>query len=157
MAIRIIRKTGDPVLRTKAKAVPEVTRHIVKLLDDMRDTMYDAKGIGLAANQIGILKRVIVADVGEGLVELINPEILQRQGEQTASEGCLSIPGVRGEVKRADQIVVTALNRSGERIQIAAEGLLSRCIQHEIDHLNGILFTDYIKEPIIANEAEVKQ
>jgi peptide deformylase len=145
LAIRIIRKEGDPVLRAKAKPVREVDRHITKLLDDLADTMYDAKGIGLAAPQIGILKRCIVIDIGEGLIELVNPEIVSREGTQLGTEGCLSIPGVRGEVMRSQKVVVRGLNRQGEPVEIEAEDLLSRCLQHEIDHLDGILFTDYLK------------
>jgi peptide deformylase len=145
MAIRLIRKDGDPVLRSLAKPVPEITRHITKLLDDLRDTMYDAKGIGLAAPQIGILKRVIVVDIGTGLIELVNPEIISKEGTQLGTEGCLSIPGVKGEVIRANKVEVHGLDRQGEQVVIQAEGLLARCLQHEIDHLDGILFTDYLR------------
>jgi peptide deformylase len=146
MAIKMIRKEGDPVLRQIAKPVPEVTRNILKLLDDMADTMYDAPGIGLAAPQIGISKRVIICDIGEGLIELINPEIKEVSGEQTGLEGCLSIPGVEAEVTRPYRAVVKGWNRHQEEIVVEGEGLLARCLLHEIDHLNGILFTDYIKQ-----------
>lgn len=148
MSIRIIRTGEDPSLRTVAKPVPEITKAIEKLLDDMADTMYDAEGIGLAAVQIGIAKRVIVVDVGDegpGLIELINPEIVAESGSATASEGCLSIPGVQGDVTRPANVTVHGLNRAGEPVEYEAEGLLARCFQHEIDHLNGILFTDYVK------------
>jgi peptide deformylase len=145
MAIKIIRLEGDPVLRQVAKPIPDVTSNIQKLLTDLADTMYDAgNGVGLAAPQIGILKRAIVADIGDGLIELVNPEVLYSEGEQIAAEGCLSIPGVTGEVMRAYKVTVKGLNRDGEEITIDAEGLLARCLLHEIDHLNGILFTDHV-------------
>jgi peptide deformylase len=145
MAIKIIRLEGDPVLRQVAKPIPEVTPNIQKLLTDLADTMYDAgNGIGLAATQIGILKRAIVVDVGDGLIELVNPEVLHSEGEQIGAEGCLSIPGVSGDVMRANQVKVKALNRNGEEFTIDAEGLLARCLLHEIDHLNGVLFTDHV-------------
>ncbi|MGZ4112005.1 MAG: peptide deformylase [Tumebacillaceae bacterium] len=145
MAIKIIRLEGDPVLRQVAKPIPEVTPNIQKLLTDLADTMYDAgNGIGLAATQIGILKRAIVVDVGNGLIELVNPEVLHSEGEQIGAEGCLSIPGVSGDVMRANKVKVKALNRNGEEFTIDAEGLLARCLLHEIDHLNGVLFTDHV-------------
>lgn len=145
MAIRIIVKDPDPVLREIAKPVSKVSSNIQKLLNDMADTMYDAEGVGLAAPQIGILKRVIVIDSreGQGLVEMINPEIVSSEGEQTETlEGCLSIPGVYGEVRRKKTIVTKALDRNGNEFTLEAEDYLARIIQHEIDHLNGILFTD---------------
>ena len=144
MAIRIIVKDPDPVLRETAKPVPKITPNIHKLLDDMADTMYDAEGVGLAAPQIGILKRVIVIDVGDdnGLIEMINPEIVDSEGEQLGQEGCLSIPGLRGDVKRAMQVTAKGLDRNGDEIVITGTELLARAFQHEIDHLNGVLFTD---------------
>lgn len=144
MAIRIIRLEGDPVLRDKAKPVPEITKNVLKLLDDMAETMYDAEGVGLAAPQVGISKRIIVMDCGDGLIEMINPEILEKSGEQNGPEGCLSIPGLTAELKRANFVKAKGLNRHGEEIIVEGEGLLSRCLQHEIDHLDGILFTDYL-------------
>lgn len=144
MAIRMIRLDGDPVLREVAKPVPEITKNIIKLLDDMADTMYDAPGVGLAAPQIGILKRVIVFDCGDGLVEMINPEVLSAEGEQVGEEGCLSIPGAVYEVARAEKVIARGLDRHGNEIIVEGEGLKARCILHEIDHLNGILFTDYV-------------
>jgi peptide deformylase len=144
MAIRIIVKDPDPVLREKSKPVTKITPNIHKLLDDMADTMYDAEGVGLAAPQIGILKRVIVIDVGDehGLIEMINPELIHKEGEQLGSEGCLSIPGLRGDVKRAMKVTVKGLDRNGNEIVITGTELLARAFQHEIDHLNGVLFTD---------------
>jgi peptide deformylase len=152
VSIRIIRTGKDPVLRQIAKPVPKVTKAIEKLLDDMAETMYDAEGIGLAAVQIGIVKRLVVADVGEGLVELINPEIVEASGSQIGYEGCLSLPGLRGEVDRALTIKVRAWNRKEEVVEFEATELFARCIQHEVDHLNGILFTDYLKPTEIVYE-----
>lgn len=142
MAVYKIVELGDPVLREKARPVPEVNRSILKLLDNMADTLYAARGAGLAAPQIGVSKRVIVVDCGEGLWEIINPEIVSRKGEEIAAEGCLSIPGVSGEVKRAAQVVVKGLDRSGREIRIEASGLGARALQHETDHLDGVLFID---------------
>lgn len=145
MAVYQIVKEGDPVLREKARAVPKITANVLKLLDNMADTMYDAEGIGLAAPQIGISKRVIVVDAGQGLLELINPQVTSALGTEEDIEGCLSIPGVQGNVARATQVIVTALNRDGAAVQIEAEGLLARALQHEIDHLDGILFVDLVE------------
>jgi peptide deformylase len=146
MAVKMIRKEGDPVLRQVAKPVSEVNSNIQKLLTDLADTMYDSGiGVGLAANQIGILKRALVADVGEGLIELVNPEVIESEGEQLDTEGCLSIPGINGEVLRARRVKVKGLNRDGQEVVIDAEGLLARVLLHEIDHLNGILFTDHVR------------
>lgn len=152
MSIRIIRTGKDPVLRQIAKPVPKVTKAIEKVLDDMVETMYDAQGIGLAAVQIGIAKRLTVIDVGDGLVELINPEIVEASGSQIGYEGCLSLPGLRGEVDRATNIKVRAWNRKEEVIEFEATELFARAIQHEVDHLNGILFTDYLKPSDIVYE-----
>jgi peptide deformylase len=156
VAIRIIRTGNDPILREISKPVKEINKGIEKLLDDMADTMYDAEGIGLAAVQIGVPKRVIVMDVGTGLIELINPEILERSGSLTASVGCLSLPGIRGEVTRAQHVVVRGLNRKGEVVTLHASDLLARCVQHEVDHLDGILFTDYLRPDQIEYEKEMQ-
>ncbi|MGN7383350.1 peptide deformylase [Paenibacillus sp. SAFN-117] len=155
MALRIIVKDPDPVLREKAKPVPKITPNIHKLLDDMAETMYDAQGVGLAAPQVGILKRVIVMDVGDenGLIELINPEIIEREGEQFGPEGCLSIPGLTGDVRRSQRVKVKGLNRNGEEFELEGTDLLARCIQHEVDHLNGVLFTD-LAEKTYRSESE---
>jgi len=111
-------------------------------LDNMQETMKDALGVGLAAPQVGVSKRVIIVDLEDEVFELINPEIVSSEGTQVDSEGCLSIPGIKGKVSRSEKVVVTGLNREGEMIEIEAEGLLARIFQHEIDHLNGVLFTD---------------
>lgn len=148
MAIRLIVKDPDPVLRERAKEVTKFNANLHKLLRDMADTMYDAKGVGLAAPQIGILKRVIVVDVGDehGLIEMVNPEIVEREGEQIGPEGCLSIPGLNGIVRRAQRVVVKGQDRDGNPFTVEAEGYLARAFQHEVDHLNGVLFTDIADE-----------
>lgn len=142
MAVYKIVELGDEILKEKARAVPKITPNILKLLDNMADTMYSAKGVGLAAPQIGVSKRVIVVDVGEGLIELVNPEILSCEGQETDTEGCLSIPGIVGDVTRAATIEVKGLDRRGKECVFTAEGFLARALQHEIDHLEGILFID---------------
>jgi peptide deformylase len=144
MAIRIIVKEPDAVLHKTAKEVKEITPNVKKLLNDMADTMYDAEGVGLAAPQVGILKRLIVVDVGDehGLIKMVNPVIVDKEGEQFGPEGCLSIPGYNGDVRRAEKVTVKGLDENGNEITITGTGLLSRCFQHEIDHLDGVLFTD---------------
>ncbi|RJG25996.1 peptide deformylase [Paenibacillus thiaminolyticus] len=144
MALRIIVHEPDPVLHQVAKEVTKLTPNIHKLLNDMADTMYHAEGVGLAAPQIGILKRVIVVDVGDehGLIEMINPVILKAEGEQLGPEGCLSIPGLNGDVRRHQHITVQGLDRHGKTFTVEASDFLARAFQHEIDHLNGILFTE---------------
>jgi len=144
MSIRIIVKDPDPVLREVAKEVTKFTPNLHKLLKDMAETMYDAEGVGLAAPQVGISKRVIVVDVGDetGLIEMVNPVIVSSEGEQLGAEGCLSIPHLNGDVKRADHIKVAGQDRDGNPIELEASGFLARAFQHEIDHLNGVLFTD---------------
>ncbi|MBE3596393.1 MAG: peptide deformylase [Hydrogenibacillus sp.] len=157
MSVRYIVKHPDPILRQVAKPVSKITPNVLRLLDDMAETMYAAEGVGLAAPQVGILKRMVVIDIGEGLLELINPEVLETSGEQDGPEGCLSIPGVTGEVKRPERVLVKAQNRSGEWFEVEGSGLLARALMHEIDHLNGILFIDlahrlYRRDPL-AKEA----
>jgi peptide deformylase len=139
-----IRLYGDNVLRRKSREVKKMNGDIQKLIDDMAKLMYKNKGLGLAAPQVGILKRVIIADVGEGLVSLVNPKILWRQGKDIMSEGCLSIPGIDLEIKRSKEVIVEGLNREGEKLQLGAVGLLARVLQHEIDHLDGILIVDRV-------------
>ncbi len=146
MAIRQIAKIGEPVLRKKAKVVTKFDEKLVELLEDMADTMYEADGVGLAAPQVSILKRVVVIDVGEGLLELVNPEIIATSGEQIDAEGCLSIPGEDGEVKRPYLVRVRAQDRNGNTFEIEGEELLARAFCHEIDHLDGILFVDKVEK-----------
>jgi len=136
----------DPVLRKKSEPVEKVDKEIKQLIEDMAETMYASRGIGLAAIQIGVLKRVILVNVGEGLVLLVNPEILEDEGETQMEEGCLCLPGVMLEVKRSEKVKVKGLNRKGEEIIIHAEGLLARALQHEIDHLKGVLIIDKISK-----------
>lgn len=155
MAIRRIVKYPDPILREKAQPVKKFHARLHKLLDDMAETMYDAKGVGLAAPQVGILKRVIVVDPGDGLIEVVNPELFDLEGEQLAPpEGCLSIPGLLGEVRRANRLKVKGQNRYGEPFEMEAEGYLARIFQHEVDHLNGILFIDRAERVFRPGEEE---
>ena len=144
MALRQIVKIGEPVLRKKSKVVKEINDRLIDLLDDMADTMYEADGVGLAAPQVGILKRGVVVDIGDGLIELINPEIIEAEGEYLDNEGCLSVPGESGDVLRPYRVKVRALNRFGETIEIEGEELLARAFCHEIDHLDGILYVDKV-------------
>jgi peptide deformylase len=137
-----IKLIGEEVLRAKARDVDIFDASLSRLLEDMLDTMYAAPGIGLAAPQVGISKRIIVLDVGDGPIRMVNPKIVEVNGEQTGLEGCLSIPGLYGDVKRHERIVVKGQDPSGRPFKIQADGLLSRCFQHEIDHLDGKLFTD---------------
>ena len=147
MAIRKIREDGDEALRKKSKPVEEINERVLTLLEDMADTMYDADGVGLAAPQVGILKRIFVIDIydDEGLRVFINPEILEVRGTQLGEEGCLSIPGKLEDVERANYVKVKALNEKGEEFILEAEELLARAVLHEYDHLEGVLFTDHIK------------
>lgn len=146
MAVYKIVEIGAEVLREKAKEVKEINSNIIKLLDNMNDTLNDADGVGLAAPQIGVSKRVILVKVDDQLVELINPVILEKEGASSAEEGCLSIPNVTGDVIRPAKVRVQGLNRQGEAVDIQADRLLARALQHEIDHLNGVLFIDVAKK-----------
>ena len=140
MAIRNIRISPDEVLRKKCKEVKEITPNLLTLLDDMADTMNEANGVGLAAPQVGILKRAVVIDIGEGLVELINPVILETSGSQIDDEGCLSVPGKYAPVDRPNYVKVKAMDRDGNEFIIEGEELMARALCHEIDHLDGILY-----------------
>ena len=145
MAIRKIVKMPNDILRKKCRPVDVIDDKILTLLDDMAETMYENDGVGLAAPQVGILRRVVVVDIGEediGLLELINPEIISQEGEQIGVEGCLSVNDIRGDVKRPAKVVVKAYDRNGDLMEYTAEGLLAVAFCHEIDHLNGIVFTD---------------
>ena len=145
MALRNIRKYGDDVLRKECREVEEIDKRLLVLIKDMLETMYDADGVGLAAPQVGILKRIFVVDAmdGAGSRVFINPEILEKSGEQTDEEGCLSLPGRHKPVKRANKIKIKALDVNGNEFVLDAEEFLARAIQHEYDHLEGVLFIDH--------------
>ena len=145
MALRTIRVEGDSVLTKKSRTVDKMTPRIGELITDMLDTMYDAMGVGLAAPQVGILKRIVVIDVGEGPIVLINPEILETSGEQTGDEGCLSVPGMAGQVTRPNYVKVKALDVNMEEQIYEGEGLLARAFCHEIDHLDGKMYTELVE------------
>jgi peptide deformylase len=146
MALRNIRKFGDDVLRKKCREVEEIDNRVLTLIEDMKETMYEADGVGLAAPQVGVLKKVFVIDIGEGPLVFINAEILETSGSQTDEEGCLSLPGETEEVMRPNYVRARALNEKGEEFEIEAEELLARAIVHEYDHLNGTLFIDRVKK-----------
>lgn len=153
MTVKQILPFGDPILRKVAKPAELNSARTNKMLDDLAETLYAADGrAGLAAPQVGYLRRLIVMDCGEGLIELINPEIVEMSGEQTGTEACLSYPGYYGQVKRADRVAVKSFNRSGESFTLEGQGYLARCIQHEIDHLNGVLFVDHVEEQWLYHE-----
>lgn len=155
MAIRKIREIGDSVLNKPCKEVTEMTPRIKTLIDDMFDTMYDAYGVGLAAPQVGILKRIVVIDTtGEDPMVLINPVILERSGEQTGSEGCLSVPGKSGIVTRPNYVKATALNENMEPIIIEGIELLARAICHELDHLDGVLYVEKVEGELMTVGSE---
>ena len=142
MAIRNIRISTDEVLRKTCKPIKEITPNLLTLLDDMADTMYEANGVGLAAPQVGILKRAVVIDIGEGLVERLNPVILETSGSQTDEEGCLSLTGQSAPVERPYYVKAKAMDREGNEFIIEGEELMARALCHEIDHLDGILYID---------------
>lgn len=146
MAIRIIREIGDEVLTKKAKEVKEMTPRTQKLIADMLDTMYEANGVGLAAPQVGILKRIVTIDVGDGPIVLINPVIVETSGEQTGPEGCLSVPGKQGNVTRPNEVTVKALDENMKERLITGTELLARAICHECDHLEGKLYVELADE-----------
>lgn len=139
---------GDPILREKAVEVMRFNENLHQLLADMAETLYQADGVGLAAPQIGISKQVVVVDIGDGLIELINPRIIASQGVEEDVEGCLSVPGKSGMVKRAKKVTVAAQDRYGNSFEIKGEGLLARAFQHEIDHLKGILYVDIMEREV---------
>lgn len=149
MAIRQIRYDGDDILRKKCKEVKEMTERTKTLIDDMLETMYDADGVGLAAPQVGVLKRIVVIDVDyETPYVLINPVIVEKDGEQTGDEGCLSLPGMVATVTRPNHVICKCLNENMEEVTIEGEGLLARAICHELDHLEGILYKDVADSPL---------
>ncbi len=148
MAVMKILRLGDETLRKKSHPVTKIDRRTVGLLKDMAETMYAADGCGLAAPQVGILRRMVVIDVGDGLIELINPEITAFEGEEIGVEGCLSVPGRRGTVKRPTKVVVRALDKKGREIELTAEGFLARAVCHELDHLDGVVYVDKMIEDV---------
>ena len=147
----------NPILKKKAKAVKRITPEITKLISDMFQTMRVAPGVGLAAPQVGVSLRVIVADVGDGPVVLVNPKIITKSGKQTFTEGCLSVPGVEAPVCRAKKIVVRGLDKCGKKIEMEAQDLLSTVIQHEIDHLDGKVFIDRVDDPGLIKYMSIDQ
>ena len=153
MAIRKIREIGDEVLTKVCKPVDKMTLRTKILIDDMLDTMYEAYGVGLAAPQVGILKRLVVIDVGEGPIVLVNPEIIETSGEQTGEEGCLSVPGKSGTVTRPNVVKIRALDQDMKPFEMEGEGLLARAFCHEIEHLDGILYVAHVEGEIHDVEA----
>ena len=148
MAVMKILRLGDETLRKKSHPVTKIDRRTIGLLKDMAETMYAADGCGLAAPQVGILRRMVVIDVGDRLIELINPEIIESEGEEIGVEGCLSVPGRRGTVKRPTKVVVRALDKKGREIELTAEGFLARAVCHELDHLDGTVYVDKMIEDV---------
>ena len=145
MALRMIREMGEDCLRSVCKEVTEITPRILELIEDLKDTMYEADGVGLAAPQVGVRKRIAVIDVGEGPVVLINPEVVYTEGEQTGNEGCLSVPGKCGVVTRPMKVRVKTRNLDFEWEEIEGEELFARAMLHEMDHLDGILYVDKVE------------
>ena len=154
MALRKMVYIEDELLRKKSRPVEKFDEKLHKLLDDMAETMYHTNGVGLAAPQVAVLRRVVVMDCGDGLIEMINPEIMETEGEQDGPEGCLSVPGRRGMVKRPMIVRARFQDRHGEWYEIEAEELLARCIMHETDHLKGQLYVDLMYREIFADEEE---
>lgn len=160
MAIRTIREIGEEILTKTSKPVSKLTLRSKMLIDDMFDTMYESGGVGLAAPQVGILKQIVVIDIGEGPILLINPEILETEGEQTGEEGCLSVPGKSGVVTRPNYVKVKALDENMEEQILEGEGLLARAFCHEIDHLSGKLYVDLVEgelHDVTAADAEEEE
>ena len=145
MAIRVIREIGDDILEKQCKAVPKMTLRTKILIGDMLETMYESNGVGLAAPQVGVLKRIVVIDIGDGPLVLVNPEILMTSGEQTGEEGCLSVPGMAGQVTRPNYVKVKAMNEDMEEVIYEGTELLARAFCHEIDHLDGKMYTDLVE------------
>ncbi len=144
MALRQIRLAGDPILGKVCKEVKTMTPMLELLIEDMLDTMYEANGVGLAAPQVGVLKRIAVVDAGDGPVVMVNPQILSQEGEQTGDEGCLSLPGKAGKVTRPNHVVIRAWNEHMEEYEMEAEELLARAFCHEIEHLDGHMYTEHV-------------
>jgi len=154
MAIRRVVRHGDPILRKRSREVIEINERIIEIIEDMTETLYKENGIGIAAPQIGILKRIVVIDNGDGPIELINPVLLSCEGSQEGAEGCLSVPGEFGLVERPACVRIKALNRKGKRIELLGDGMLARAFCHEIDHLDGKLFIDIATEMYTQEEID---
>ena len=154
MALRKIICIEDELLRKKSRPVEKFDEKLHRLLDDMAETMYNANGVGLAAPQVAVLRRVVVMDCGDGLIEMVNPEILETEGEQDGPEGCLSVPGLRGMVKRPMNVTVRAQDRNGKTFEISGTELLARAFCHEIDHLNGVCFVTRASRMLEPDELE---
>ncbi len=157
MALRTIRILGDPVLNKVCREVTEVTPKIKVLIDDMLETMYEAEGVGLAAPQVGVLRRIVTIDIGDGPIIMINPRIVSADGEQVGGEACLSYPGKAGQVTRPNHVVARALDENMEEFEIDATELLARAICHEIDHLDGHMYTEFVEGDIYDVEAEEEE
>ncbi|MCL2355797.1 MAG: peptide deformylase [Defluviitaleaceae bacterium] len=156
MGRRLIRKEGDEILKKKCKPVKEISPSIIELLDDMKQTIHDLDAVGVAASQIGVLKRVVVVDFEDELYEMINPEIIESEGEQKCNEACLSVPGRCGDVKRPFNAKIKATNRNGEEYIIEADDFLSSIMCHELDHLDGVLFIDKATNVQLINEEQMR-
>lgn len=156
MALRTIRQLGDPILTKKCKEITQVTPRIQILIDDMLETMYKFDGVGLAAPQVGVLKRLVVIDIGDGPIILINPVIVSSDGEQVGNEGCLSLPGKAGKVTRPNHVVAKAYDEKMHQITVEGTELLARAICHECDHLEGHMYTEFVEGEIfeVTNEEE---
>ena len=155
MALRTIRIDGDPILNKKCREVTEVTPRIRELIADMLETMYDAEGVGLAAPQVGILRRICVVDVGDGPIVLINPKVIETEGEQCGAEGCLSVPGKAGNVTRPMHVVVEAYNENMEKFTVEGDELKARALCHEIDHLDGHLYTSIVEGELFDTSEDI--
>lgn len=156
MATRKIVEIGDEKLRKHAKPVEKFDWRLRLLLSDMADTMYKAEGVGLAAPQVGILRRVVVVDVGDGLVKLVNPELIAAEGEQCGPEGCLSVPGRSGMVTRPNHVVIRAFDENGKQIEVTGEEFYARALCHELDHLDGVLYVDKMEREIFPEEEDAE-
>ena len=161
MALRQIRVYGDDILTKKCREVKEMTPRLKELIDDMLETMYDAEGVGLAAPQVGVLRRIVVIDVGEGPIVLVNPRIIEQDGEQEGMEGCLSVPGKIGQVTRPNHVIVEGLDADMNPVRVEGEELLARALCHELDHLEGVVYTSKVEgelyDAVYEEEEEVPE
>ena len=157
MALRKIREYGDEILAKKCREVKEMTPRLKELVEDMLETMYQAEGVGLAAPQVGVLKRIVVIDVGEGPITLVNPKIVEQDGEQEGSEGCLSVPGKAGLVVRPNHVIVEGYDADMNPVTVEGEELLARALCHELDHLDGIVYTSLVKGELYDTDVEEEE